>query len=1571
MTNQKHYMALRSLALVMVVGLLMALGMFPALADDICPNTGAAHVAGEAQQENYVAATCGADGGYDMVTRCSSCGAVLASDHTTLNATGEHVWDAGVESSPATCVSPAIYTYTCMNNCGATTTASVGEVNPDAHNWVQGEMVSPANCVSGAVYSFTCSLNSGHTKQEAVGGADPDAHNWVQGEMVSPANCVSGAVYSFTCSLNSGHTKQEAVGGADPANHANLAHCEKADATCTTAGNIEYWYCDGCGKYYMKPDESTMQEITQAETVIPAGHVLEKVNEVPATDTAPGAEAYWKCNKCEKMFSDEAGVNEISAPTAIPMLTYTVTWKNGETVLATDEGLALGAKPEYKSETQPAKEADEANTYAFAGWTYEPALDANGGIAGNTTATAQFAATPIAYTVTWKNGETVLATDEGLALGAKPEYKGETQPTKEADAANTYTFTGWTYEPALDENGGIAGNTTATAQFAAAPITCTVTWKNGEEVLETDEGVALGAKPEYNKEALPQKAADAESAYEFTGWAYEPALDENGGIKGSTVATAQFKAVALPKIALFDYAGGTGFMTYKPELTALQELLKLPATVPVTLDNQTKAEVGLIWNYDSYAAQTVDGDYVFTSALAEGSPALAEGVTMPSFTLRIGAATSADGIYTYRLNPAGELTIEKLNAVPQDGNVIVPQLIDGHPVVAVGAGAFSSQATLARLQLPAGVRTIGDGAFANCPALQTLVVPDSVEPLLGKDILLGDPLFANLILSTDLNSTLTAADTVTHNVTVNEVETPVSVQWPAPITDIYVNTNTFTLGCAYTLAAEHTMTVYAGGTLNTTAGMPLVNMGTLDNQGVVNVAATSSVTNFGTVTNTGVVNASGSIVNCAGFWTEGAEPQVLEGGSYVKTHSFEGGKCKVCGAEDPDYVVALTVSYTGSAVGKVYDKTRNVSLKTSEFKLSGVEEGRTVEIGSITAAYDKPDVGDRTVTVSFKLKGADAKRYTVSNMTLQGKITPKELIITPTDGQKKTFGASDPTYLTGKVKGLLSGDTVTGRLAREPGETVGTYKIVQGTIDAGNNYAVNVLDGHFTVEAKSINSSDVGLVTIGNQRYTGEAITPDVSLRFGSRTLVKDTDFKVEYSNNIQPGTATVKLTGMGNYTGQRETTFRILNIANNVTTSTSSSGGSSRSYSYSGFDDGEYESMEDFDDVEEEDEEDEDTGRLILTDNTTGEEVDYGRVLFTAAGRPFPFVQFSEEVESGSWELTIIPDPMEDVETGETQYLESDAGREKFDELHLQLPMSLVEALQQQGYTYIVYEFDKADVRIPLASLSKEISLSDDANPGVVEGVTPVETDENGEPVAQADKEQEIAPEVLEVALYDICLEQVEGLALTERENGLLDDYEPITPSYRLRVSVVSQEDQALAESLPDSLTVANGASDDSANSLLSLAKELPENRYPENIRMLLLPLDDADISGEVDDDEALLASAPKDAVLMYMSYAEQKTDENGAVLPAENDRDVVEMTPAAFTVVDGMLYADVAPRADGIYAVGLPSDGTEEEEEAEEDEEDTEFSDDDFGNNAGGGTSFGMGSSFTVDENGNAVFN
>ena len=59
----------------------------------------------------------------------------------------------------------------------------------------------------------------------------------------------------------------KAYGGLDPDNHTDLKHFPAQRATILREGNIEYWYCSGCGKYY-KDAEATI-EITQADTVIP------------------------------------------------------------------------------------------------------------------------------------------------------------------------------------------------------------------------------------------------------------------------------------------------------------------------------------------------------------------------------------------------------------------------------------------------------------------------------------------------------------------------------------------------------------------------------------------------------------------------------------------------------------------------------------------------------------------------------------------------------------------------------------------------------------------------------------------------------------------------------------------------------------------------------------------------------------------------------------------------------------------------------------------------------------------------------------------------------------------------------------------------------------------------------------------------------------------------------------------------------------------------------------------------------------------------------------------------------
>ena len=54
-------------------------------------------------------------------------------------------------------------------------------------------------------------------------------------------------------------------GELDAKNHTDLKHFPATAANKTTEGNIEYWYCEGCGKYYS--DKDGTKEIKKADTV--------------------------------------------------------------------------------------------------------------------------------------------------------------------------------------------------------------------------------------------------------------------------------------------------------------------------------------------------------------------------------------------------------------------------------------------------------------------------------------------------------------------------------------------------------------------------------------------------------------------------------------------------------------------------------------------------------------------------------------------------------------------------------------------------------------------------------------------------------------------------------------------------------------------------------------------------------------------------------------------------------------------------------------------------------------------------------------------------------------------------------------------------------------------------------------------------------------------------------------------------------------------------------------------------------------------------------------------------------
>ena len=89
----------------------------------------------------------------------------------------------------------------------------------------------------------------------------------------------AGNTTEMTVTVNNGHTGGtatctekavcevcgKAYGEPDPKNHTDLKHFPAKAATEDSEGNIEYWYCSGCGKYYS--DKDGTKEIAKADTV--------------------------------------------------------------------------------------------------------------------------------------------------------------------------------------------------------------------------------------------------------------------------------------------------------------------------------------------------------------------------------------------------------------------------------------------------------------------------------------------------------------------------------------------------------------------------------------------------------------------------------------------------------------------------------------------------------------------------------------------------------------------------------------------------------------------------------------------------------------------------------------------------------------------------------------------------------------------------------------------------------------------------------------------------------------------------------------------------------------------------------------------------------------------------------------------------------------------------------------------------------------------------------------------------------------------------------------------------------
>ena len=86
-------------------------------------------------------------------------------------------------------------------------------------------------------------------------------------------------------------------------------------------------------------------------------------------------------------------------------------------------------------------------------------------------------------------------------------------------------------------------------------------------------------------------------------------------------------------------------------------------------------------------------------------------------------------------------------------------------------------------------------------------------------------------------------------------------------------------------------------------------------------------------------------------------------------------------------------------------------------------------------------------------------------------------------------------------------------------------------------YTDEIING---VPESKIDLSSATVNSIDSQTYTGSSIEPSVTVTLNGKTLKLNEDYNLIYSNNVNVGTATITINGIGNYTGSKKVNFNI-----------------------------------------------------------------------------------------------------------------------------------------------------------------------------------------------------------------------------------------------------------------------------------------------------------------------------------------------------------------------------------------------------------------------------------------------
>ena len=276
-------------------------------------------------------------------------------------------------------------------------------------------------------------------------------------------------------------------------------------------------------------------------------------------------------------------------------------------------------------------------------------------------------------------------------------------------------------------------------------------------------------------------------------------------------------------------------------------------------------------------------------------------------------------------------------------------------------------------------------------------------------------------------------------------------------------------------------------------------------------------------------------------------------GNQVSDQPFPVGKYKVTAScEDADTiytaekefeVVARELTEENVTFGENLVYTGNELTQTVTVTVGGKELTKDTDYtvtgltGTEPGSYPVTVTGTGnytgTVTKSFEIAKADISSATISDIDspvgYTGTAYEPEVTVT----FNGTELALDTDYTVAYTNNVNAGEatvTITG---------TGTH--FKGSVEK-----------HFTITAADL--SGCTFAPIADVTYNTEAHTPEVTVAISGRTLEADKDYTVSYASNVNAGTATVTVTGKGNFTGSANTTFTIAKADLNLSVYTISS---------------------------------------------------------------------------------------------------------------------------------------------------------------------------------------------------------------------------------------------------------------------------------------------------------------------------------------------------------------------------------------------------------------------------------